>query len=83
MTRVPGPPREDEAELPRYDEPLYRQDADAAPRYRDIATEGYTSTCSVCAAVVCGPDGQRQHTEYHRLLGGGLQALVEVARIRR
>ena len=79
MTRVPGPPREDEPELPRYDVPLCHQDTAAPPRYRTlpVAYGAGVTTCSVCAALVVDFDGQRQHTEYHRLLGGALEALAE------
>jgi len=61
----------------RYDEPLFVVDLDALPRY--VAVDGQHRaglvTCSLCAAVVAGQDGQRQHTEYHRLLGLGLLRL--------
>lgn len=79
MTRVPEPPREDLPELPRYDEPLYRQETTREPRYRPWSTtlEGTVRSCSVCAALIGGPEGQRQHTEFHRLLGGALEALAE------
>lgn len=78
MTGVPELPREDLPELPRYDEPLGRREPAEVPRYRlvegPLGAMGVAS-CSACGLLTAGPDGERQHTEFHRLLGGALQAL--------